>query len=488
MRGEAYPDALVHLASRAEAGTAIRTNVTHRLDALEWSRWHRRVVFALGVTWILDGLEASLIANLGARLQDPRALGLSAGDVGLANSVYLAGQVAGALVFGHLADRFGRKKLFLVTLSVYLIATALSGLAPGFGSFLVLRFIAGSGIGGEYSAINAAIDELIPARVRGQIDLAINGSYWIGVALGAVLSAVLLNPAIVPVAIGWRLVFGLGAIIGVAVILVRREVPESPRWLLMHGYVHEAETTMAAIERSVYGAPKEHGPEMPQTDIRVTGVVGFGAIARTLLHKHRKRTILGLALMTAQAFFYNAIFFTYGLILHRYYGVADEKVGLYMIPFAAGNFLGPLLLGRLFDVVGRKRMIFLTYALSGVLLAITGQLFKSGLLGAGTQTAAWCVVFFFASSAASSAYLTVSELFPVEMRGMAIALFYATATALGGVVAPSVFGIIVESGSRPALFEGYVFASVLMIAASIVAIFLAVNAEGKSLEALSDGH
>lgn len=461
----------------------VASTIPARLDRLPWSAWHRVVIVALGITWILDGLEASLVANLGPALQDPRALGLTPGTVGIANSTYLAGQIAGALVFGHLTDRLGRKRLFLVTLAVYLVATALSGAAPSFASFLVLRFFAGTGIGGEYSAINSAIDEIVPARLRGRIDLSVNGSYWLGVAAGAGLTMVLLDPRVVSPALGWRLAFGFGAVLGLVILPVRRHLPESPRWLLMHGFVDEAEQTMVRIEQKVH-ARSEVPPPPPPVEIRVTGTVGIAHVVRTLLVVHRRRTLLGLTLMVAQAFFYNAIFFSYATILSSYYGVRPNRVGLYVLPFAVGNFLGPVVLGALFDRWGRRLMIPLTYGLSGALLLGAGALFQRGLLDATTQTMAWCVVFFFASCAASSAYLTVSELFPVELRGMAIAVFYATATC-AGAIAPAVFGAIIETGSRTSLSLGYAVASMGMIAAAIVARRLGVDAERKPLEELA---
>lgn len=463
-------------------GAWIETDVPARLDALDWSRWHRLFVIALGVTWILDGLEASLIANLAPTLRDPRALGLSAAEVGLASSVYLAGQVVGALVFGYLTDRLGRKRLFLVTLSLYLVATALSGLAPGYRVFLVFRFFAGAGIGGEYSAINSAIDELVPARIRGQVDLAINGSYWVGVGLGAGLTLVLLDPALLPVEIGWRLVFALGATLGLGVVLVRRHMPESPRWLLSHGYLAAASATVGQIEAQVHGPGAGRRSNVASVRVRVHGPVGIRHLIRTLVHRYPRRTILGLVMMLAQAFLYNSIFFSYGLILEAFHGVPAADVGRYIIPFAVGNFLGPILLGRSFDRWGRRTMIPATYALSGLLLLATGGLFVGGHLDAFTQTLAWSLVFFFASAAASSAYLTVSELFPVELRGMAIAVFYAFGTLVGGVGAPALFGALVDTQDPMQLFAGYALSSALMIGAAIVARWLGVDAERRPLE------
>ena len=467
----------------AAPGTWIETDVPARLDALGWSHWHRRVVLALGITWILDGLEASLIANLGPSLRDARTLGLSASQIGLSNSAYLGGQVLGALVFGHLTDRWGRKRLFLVTLALYLAATALSGLAPNFVVFALFRACAGAGIGGEYSAVNSAIDELIPARLRGRIDLGINGSYWLGVAFGAFITLLLLNPDVLPLSLGWRLVFGTGSILGLAILLVRRHVPESPRWLLMHGHVQLARATLAAIELEVLG--RDAHPRVDPIRLRVTGTVGLRYLLRTLFVRYPRRTVLGVTLMLSQAFLYNSIFFSYGLILDRFHGVAPDRVGLYIVPFAAGNFLGPLLLGASFDRLGRRVMIPLTYAGSGLLLLVTGALFVGGMLNALTQTISWSLVFFLASAAASAAYLTVSELFPVELRGMAIAVFYSFAT-LVGAGAPALFGVIVDTGEKMELFAGYALAALLMLIAAGVARVFGVAAEGRSLEAINE--
>ncbi|HEY6461471.1 MAG TPA: MFS transporter [Polyangiaceae bacterium] len=468
------------------AGTVVETNVPQRLDRLPWSAWHLRVVVALGVTWTLDGLEASLVTNLGPILQERTTLGLTATQVGVTNAVYLVGQVVGALAFGRLTDLWGRKRLFLVTLAIYLGATGLSGLAPGLAVFCVFRFLAGTGIGGEYAAINSAVDELIPARLRGRVDLAVNGSYWIGVVLGACVTQVLLDPRVVSQAWGWRLAFLLGSVLGLGILFVRRHMPESPRWLLMHGRIDESEASLRGIEAEV---ARSHGGELPAppppAPLRVTGAVGIVYTARVLLKRLRRRTALGLALMIAQTLFYNAVFFSLALVLTRFYGVPVDHAGRYVIPFAVGNFFGPVLLGHAFDVVGRRVMIASTYVLSGVLLVASGYAFQQGWLDATTQTIFWCVVFFFASAAASSAYLTVSELFPVEIRGMSIALFYATST-LVGASSPALLGALIESGSRSAVFHGYVVGAVAMIAAGVVAAFLGVPAEGKSLEQLQD--
>jgi MFS family permease len=468
-------------------GDWVDTDVPGRLDALAWSRWHQRMVLALGITWILDGLEASLVANVAPTLRSPETLGLSATAIGVANSAYLVGQVLGALVFGHFTDRFGRKRLFLVTLAIYLAATAASGLSPNYGVFVAFRFLAGSGIGGEYSAINSAIDELVPARLRGTIDLAINGSYWVGVALGAGVTLIVLDTRFFPIGVGWRLAFGFGAVLGMAIMVVRRHLPESPRWLLSHGFVRQAVAVVEHIEAEVYGADwrtRTNLTSIATMRVQVTGAVGLRHLGHTLLRRYPRRTVLGLSLMLAQAFLYNSIFFSYGLILQRFHGVAPDRVGLYIVPFAIGNFLGPLLLGPLFDRWGRRAMIPLTYALSGVLLLITGGLFVAGMLNAVTQTLAWMAVFFVASAAASSAYLTVSELFPVELRGMAIAVFYAFGT-LVGAGAPAIFGAIVDTGDRGRLLAGYALAAVMMLAAAIVARVYGVDAERRSLEELT---
>jgi MFS family permease len=468
-------------------GEIIQTDVPGRLDRLPWSRWHLRLVVALGVTWVLDGLEVTLVGAVSGVLGERATLHLTESQIGLAASAYLAGAISGALVFGRLTDTLGRKRLFLVTLAVYTVATLLTAFSWDLSSFALFRLLTGAGIGGEYAAINSAIDELVPARVRGRVDLAINSTYWAGTALGAGATIVLLNPAVLPNWLGWRVCFAIGGALGSAILLVRRYVPESPRWLLMHGRVQQAERVVAEIEQEI---ATEGGRQLPLAPpprpYEAKGTVGFGTVARILVRRHLRRTVLGLSLMVAQAFAYNAIFFTYALILGRFYGVRSDRVGLYLLPFAVGNLLGPMLLGRLFDTVGRRPMIALTYGSAGLLLAATGWAFARGWLDAATQTLLWCVVFFVASAAASSAYLTVSELFPVELRGLAIAIFFAVGTAAGGLAAPALFGALIESGDRAQVMIGYLVGGALMVLAAIVAALLGVPAEGKSLEALAD--
>jgi MFS family permease len=457
----------------------VTSDIPARLDRLPWSAWHWRVVVALGVSWLLDGLEVTVVGSLGPALQRPETLGLSAGDIGWAASAYIGGAVLGALFFGRLADRLGRKRIFLVTLAVYLVATVATAFTWDIASFAFCRFVTGFGIGGEYAAINSAIDELIPARVRGQVDLAINGTFWVGAALGAGLSIVLLHPGFIGPEWGWRIAFGLGGVLGIAILLVRRHVPESPRWLLTHGRAEEAEAVVRAIEAEVGSVPDE---SYKARSMRALRTIAWRDVAHVILVRYRRRAVLGISLMAAQAFFYNAIFFTYALVLARFYGVADENVGYYIFPFAIGNFLGPLVLGRLFDVVGRRRMIAATYAISGVGLLVTGYAFSRELLGPTGLALAWSCIFFVASAAASSAYLTVSEIFPVEMRAVAISLFYAAGTALGGFAGPPLYGAIIESGSRGALFAAYAFAATLMCAAAAIALWLGIDAERKPLE------
>ena len=464
----------------------VDTDIPARLDRLPWSRFHTLVVAALGITWILDGLEVTLAGSVAGALKASPVLRFTNTDVGLAASAYLAGAVLGALFFGWLTDRLGRKKLFFITLSVYLVATAATAVSWDFWSFALFRFLTGAGIGGEYAAINSTIQELIPARVRGWNDLIVNGSFWIGAALGALGAIVLLDPAVIDPEYGWRVCFGIGAALALVIFFMRLWLPESPRWLMTHGRAAEAERVITGIEQRV-----AHGKlsgqlspaiGLPRVRLRARAHTSLAEVMHTLIHRHRPRALVGLALMSAQAFFYNAIFFTYALVLTDFYGIPANQVGWYILPFAAGNFLGPLLLGRLFDVIGRRPMIAFTYIVSGVLLAISGTLFEQGTLSATQQTFAWTVIFFFASAAASSAYLTVSETFPLEMRALAIAVFYAVGTGTGGMAGPWLFGALIDTGSRASLFGGYLLGAALMIAAGLVAAFFAVAAERKPLE------
>jgi MFS family permease len=464
-------------------GDTFETDIPARLDRLPWSRFHWLVVCALGITWILDGLEVTLVGSLSGAISESPTLKFSPGQIGLSASAYLVGAVAGALIFGWLTDRLGRKKLFTITVLVYLVASIASGLAWNFWSFALFRMITGAGIGGEYAAVNATIQELIPARKRGFTDLVINGSFWVGAALGALGALVALDPAIVPPEIGWRAAFVIGGAIGFVVLLLRRWIPESPRWLMTHGRPREANAAVETIERWVEGGTGAL-PAVPEQHLRLRTDVKswFGASVTALFHRYRARTVLATALMAAQAFCYNAVFFTYALILTKFYQVPSGQVGLFMLPFAVGNFAGPLLLGKLFDTLGRKTMITATYALSGVLMIGTGWLFMAGFLTAAQQTAAWTGIFFFASAAASSAYLTVGESFPLEMRAVAIAVFYALGTLIGGVAGPVLFGALIQSGARENIFWGYALGGALMVGAGVVEAALGVAAERKSLE------
>jgi MFS family permease len=468
-------------------GETIESYVPARLDRLPWSPWHWLIVIALGATWILDGLEVTLAGALGGILTRPETLGLTPARVGASATYYLAGAVAGALLFGYATDRFGRKKLFFITLSVYLIGTALSAFSWNFWSYAFFRAVTGAGIGGEYAAINSAIDELIPARVRGRVDLIINGSYWVGAALGAAGTLLLLNPSYMPIWLGWRCAFGIGATLGLIIIIFRGWIPESPRWLMIHGRNDEAEDILGEVERKIMGPnisaviDRRYSEAWP-TRIRTRTHTPWQEIWNAIAHEHRRRSFLGFVLMSTQAFFYNAIFFTYALVLVKFYRVPEGNVGAYLLPFALGNALGPLMLGHLFDAIGRKQMIAATYGIAGILLALTGWLFDAGLLTAQTQTLAWTIIFFIASAAASSAYLTVSEIFPLEIRAMAIAVFYAIGTLVGGVGAPTLFGWIIGTGSVRALFLGYLVAAALMIFGALVEAWIGVPAERRSLE------
>jgi MFS family permease len=460
----------------------VETCVPARLDALPWASFHTRAIIALGITWVLDGLEVTLAGAVAGALKASPVLQLTDAQIGISASAYLAGAVIGALLFGWLTDRFGRKRLFFVTLGVYVVGTGATAFATDFATFAVARFVTGAGIGGEYSAINSAIQELIPARYRGRTDLGVNGSFWLGAALGAIGSSLLLEPGRLPPDIGWRAAFGLGAVLGLGILFLRRYLPESPRWLLLHGRVEEAERIATGVERDVRGATTA-SQSLSQLRLRIrTRSVSFVDLGVTLFQRYPRRAVLGLVLMTSQAFCYNAIFFTYALVLDRFYAVPPQDVGLYLLPFAASNFLGPLILGRYFDTWGRRQMIATTYALSGLLLGLTAILFVTGMLSAATQTLAWTIMFFFASAAASSAYLVVSESFPVEVRALSIALFYALGTGIGGIGAPWLFGALIGTGEAQAIAWGYALGALLMVAAAAVTLRLGIAAERKPLE------
>jgi MFS family permease len=466
----------------------IRSNVPARLDRLPWTGFHWRVVIALGITWVLDGVEITIAGTIADRLRDQGSLGFSSSQVGLAASLYLLGEVFGALVFGRVTDKLGRRRLFIATLGVYLLGNALTAFSMNFWFFAAARFIAGAGIGGEYAAINSAIDELIPAKYRGRTDLAVNGTYWLGAMIGAAANLAFLNEDVFGVDVGWRIALLVGPLIGVMIWPMRRHLPESPRWLLTHGRADEAERIVGEIERDT----EAKGIEVPPVGedsvivIRPRGTVNYRELVRVVLRDYRRRSLVGLTLMVTQAFLYNAIFFTYALILAGFYGIQGGAVAYFIFPFALGNLLGPILLGQYFDTIGRRVMVGGTYALSGLLLFVTGWLFNDGALTAVTQTILWCVIFFFASAAASSAYLTVSEIFPIELRAQAISFFFALAVLVGGVVAPWLFATLIGDGDdRGRVFLGYTVASILMIIGGLVEFAWGINAERRSLEAVA---
>ncbi|MFJ5773588.1 MFS transporter [Streptomyces sp. NPDC093094] len=472
-------------AAAAAPGRTITTDIPARLDRLPWSRWHWTIVIGLGTVWILDGLEVTVVGNIASRLSESGSgLSITSAQItGTAAALYVAGACLGALFWGRLTDVFGRKKLFMITLAVYLAATALTSLSFDAWWFFLFRFLTGFGIGGEYAAINSAIDELIPKDYRGRVDLIINGSFWLGAVGGSLLSIVALDTDIFPANLGWRLTFALGAVLALVILLVRRHVPESPRWLLIHGRDREAEEIVTAVERQVQ---EEKGEPLPRPEGELTihqrKSVTFVEIARTVFARYRRRATLGFSLFIGQAFLYNAITFGFGAILTQFFDVPSGNTGYYFAVIAVGNFCGPLLLGKLFDTVGRRVMISSTYLLSGILLFGTAWLFDRGSLTAGTMTACWCVVLFFASAGASSAYLTVSEIFPMETRAMSIAFFYALGTAAGGISGPLLFAKLTETGKVADTVLAFQIGAGLMCAAGLVAAFLAVKAERRSLE------
>ncbi|MFE7131226.1 MFS transporter [Streptomyces sp. NPDC057638] len=471
---------------RGEA--TVTTRVPARLDRLPWSRWHWMIVIGLGTVWILDGLEVTVVGSIASRISEEGS-GLEITDAqvtGVAAALYVAGACSGALFFGRLTDRYGRKKLFLVTLSVYLAATALTAFSFTAWWFFLFRFLTGFGIGGEYAAINSAIDELIPSRFRGRVDLIINGSFWLGAMGGALLSVLALDTGLFPKDVGWRLTFALGVILGLAILLVRRHVPESPRWMLVHGRAPAAERLVDEVEEKI---ERETGRPLPEATTEITirqrGTLTFREIARTVFRVYPRRATLGFALFIGQAFLYNAITFGFGSILVTFFEVPSGATGYYFAVIAFGNFLGPLLLGHLFDTWGRRPMIAGTYLLSGVLLFATAGLFGAGVLTAVTMTLCWTGVLFFASAGASSAYLTVSEIFPMETRAMSIAFFYAVGTAAGGISGPLVFAGLTGSGVVADAVIAFCVGAALMVAAGLVALFFAVAAEGRSLESIA---
>jgi MFS family permease len=475
-------------ATATETLGTIETDIPARLDRLPWSRWHWKILIGLGTVWILDGLEVTIVGSIaGAISAKGSGIDISSADVaGLAASLYVAGACFGALLFGQLTDRFGRKKLFMITLGVYLLATAATAFSTTALFFYVCRFVTGMGIGGEYSAINSAIDELIPAKHRGRIDIVINGTYWAGAAAGALLSVVALH--VFSPFLDWRVCFALGFVLGTVILLVRRHVPESPRWLFIHGREHEAERVTSEIEHEVaQGTDSELEPVDPDDTITIhqRKSIGLVEIARTVLKDYPKRTVLGLSLFIGQAFLYNSILFGYATLLSTFFGVSTADAPYYLVAFAAGNFLGPIILGGLFDSVGRKPMIAGTYILSGVLLLITGYLFEQNQLNATTLTLAWAVVFFFASAGVSAAYLTVSEIFPMETRAMCIALFYAVGTGIGGIIGPQLFAPMVATGKASKVFEALAIGAVLMILGGIAELAFGIKAERRRLEGIA---
>ncbi|TCK74197.1 MFS transporter [Acidipila rosea] len=480
------PQTASQTASQTAAAQTIETHVPARLDRLPWSRWHVRIITALGASWLLDGLQVTLAGSLAGILENKHGLGLTVPQVTASASTYLAGAVIGAILFGWLTDRLGRKRLFLITLATYSLATLASALSWNFFSFAIFRAITGLGIGGEYAAINSAVDELIPGRVRGRVDLVVNATFWGGAAIGSLASLFLLGSPSIPPNVGWRVAFSVGAVLGLGVLMLRLGVPESPRWLMLRGRTDDADRIVKGIEEKV---EQHHGqlppPEGKKLRLHVRHKTPWAAVFRNILKDNRQRSFLALTLMVAQSFFFNSVFFTYGLVVKRFYGVTDQKMPLHLLPFAVGCLFGPILLGRLFDTVGRKPMIAATYGISGLLLIATVVPFALGHLSVRTLDIRFTVIFFVASSAASAAYLTVSEIFPLEIRAFAIAIFYALGTLAGGVGAPIFFGELIASGIRWHIGIGYLVGAALMLLGAICELTIGVEAAGQSLESIS---
>jgi MFS family permease len=464
----------------------IETQVPARLDRLPWSNWHLRILIALGTSWMLDGLQVTLAGSLAGILEDKKALGLSDTQNAAGATIYLAGAVTGAILFGYLTDRLGRRRLFLITLATYSLATAATALSWNFGSFALFRFITGLGIGGEYAAINSAVDELIPGRVRGTVDLIVNATFWVGAAVGSLASQLLLHASGIATNIGWRVAFGLGAVLGLGVLVLRLSVPESPRWLMLRGKEKDADNIVQDIEKKVTAEKGDlPAPEQETLKLRVRDHTPTKEIFHSMWQENRQRSFLAVALMVGQSFFFNAVFFTYGLVVNRFFNVPPKDLPLHLLPFALASFFGPLILGRLFDKVGRKPMITATYGIAGLMLVGLTIPFGNGSLTLKSLGICFTLIFFVASSAASASYLTVSEIFPLEIRALAIAIFYAIGTTIGGVGAPALFGALISSGSRWLVALGYAIGALLMIGAAIAEWLVGIETAGKSLESIS---
>ena len=462
----------------------IETDIPSRLDRLPWSKFHWLVVIGLGTVWILDGLEVTIVGSVASRLTESGSgISMNAADIGTAAAVYVAGACLGALFFGQLTDRFGRKKLFVITLAVYIAATVATAFAFAPWYFYLARFFTGAGIGGEYAAINSAIDELIPARVRGRVDLMINGSYWLGSAAGSAAALFFLDTSIFAADVGWRIAFGMGAVLGLTIMLVRRNVPESPRWLFIHGREKEAERIVDDIEQRT---TEESGQELPEPESTITvrqrERIPFREIARTAFKVYPRRAVLGLALFVGQAFIYNGVTFNLGTLFTTFFDVSSSVVPVFVMVYAIGNFLGPLTLGRLFDTVGRKPMIVGTYLGSAAVATVMAVLFLGGSLSQWTLEAFIVATFFLASAGASAAYLTVSEIFPMETRALAIAFFYAVGTGAGGITGPLLFGNLINSGERSQVAIAFFIGAAVMAVGGIAEIFFGVKAEQQELE------